>query len=145
MKRHTIVLLLVCGAACSSSPTGPEPVPAGYAGEWVGTTGHGTPISFSVSVEQVTSFRFTFNLSSTCFGTETILGPAPIVMQVPPGPPPFDQPGFVISRVESDFVWGAAAAGAFAQDRRSASGQFQLVHYPGCDQAILGSWSASRR
>jgi len=66
-------------------------------------------------------------------------------MQVPPGPPPFDQPGFVVGKVGDDFVWGIAVGGSFAQDRRSASGQFNLVNYTGCDKVVAGTWSASRR
>jgi hypothetical protein len=65
-----VVWLLACATACSS-PTAPEPVPAGYAGEWVGTTGQGTPVSFSVSGDQVMSFTLSFNFSPTCSGTET--------------------------------------------------------------------------
>ena len=138
------LLLLVCPAACSN-PTGPEPVPAGYAGEWAGTTAQGTPVSFSVSDEQVTSFTLAFNFSSTCSGTETIPGPAPIRMQVPPGPPPFDQPGFAMSKVHGNFEWGVAAAGPFSPDRRSASGEFRLVDYPGCNNVMAGTWTAKRR
>lgn len=135
-------MLFVCPSACSS-PT--EPLPPGYAGEWAGTTAQGTPVSFSVVGDQVTSFTLVFNLSSTCSGTVAIPGPAPIVLQSPPGPPPFDQPGFVISRVEGNFIWGAAAAGAFSPDRRAASGDFQLIDYPGCDKVVVGKWNAKRR
>ena len=138
------VSLLGCLAACSS-PTAPDPVPAGYAGEWAGTTGQGTPVSFSVSGDQVTSFTLSFSLSSSCSGTETILRPAPIVMQVPPGPPPFDQPGFATSKTQGNFEWGVAVAGHFSRDRRSASGEFRLLDYPGCGNVMAGTWSARRR
>jgi hypothetical protein len=135
--------LVVCAAACSN-PT--APVPVGYDGEWVGITAHGTPVSFSVSENQVTSFTLAFNFSPACSGTETIPGPAAIVMRDPPGPPPHDQPGFAMSKTNQGPIieWAVLAAGPFAPDRRSASGQFQLVQYPGCGTLNL-TWSAGRR
>jgi hypothetical protein len=136
------VLLVLCPAACSS-PTRPEPVPAGYAGEWTGTTAQGTPVSLSVDGEQVSSFALAFNFSPACSGSVTLPGPVQIVMQVPPGPPPFDQPGFAMG-LNGNGGWGVAVYGAFSQDRRSVSGQFQLVLYPGCG-TLNGTWSARRR
>jgi hypothetical protein len=138
------VLLLVCPAACSS-PTEPESVPAGYAGELAGTTEHGTPVSFSVSGDQVMSFTLAFNFSSACSGSVTLSEPVQIVMQDPPGPPPFDQPGFGMGKVHGNFEWGVAAYGAFSRDRRSVSGEFRLVDYPGCTNVMAGTWSARRR
>lgn len=123
-------------AACSS-PT--EPAPPGYSGEWAGTTAHGTPVSFSVSGDQVTSFTLAFNFSPTCFGTETIPGPRQSLEQG------FDQPGFAMSKVVGDFEWGVAVAGAFSSDRRSASGESLMMHYPGCSSTLNLKWSARRR
>jgi hypothetical protein len=122
-------LLLVCPAACSS-PTEPDPIPAGYAGEWAGTTGQGTPVSLSVSGDQVTSFILAFNFSSTCSGSVTIPGPVPIRMQVQPGPPPFEQPGFGVGWPQLPSEWGVVVNGHFSPDRRSASGQFTLHDIP---------------
>ena len=136
--------LVACAAACSS-PTEPA-VPEGYEGEWAGTTDHGTAVSLTVAGNQVMSFTLAFNFCPACAGTETIPGPAPIVMQDPPGRPPYDQPGFAISKTNPGptIEWGVAAAGPFAPDRRSASGQFQMVHYPGCGTANL-RWRVDRR
>ncbi len=139
LARWLGVLLLVCPAACSS-PT--EPAPMGYNGEWAGTTAQGTPVTFTVSNDQVSAFTLAFNFSSTCSGTETIPGSVAIVTQVPPGPPPFDQPGFAMGK--NGGSWGIAASGAFSPDRRSASGEFQLVRYPNCGTLNL-RWSAKRR
>lgn len=136
------MLLLVCPAACSS-PT--EPLPPGYAGEWAGTTAQGTPVSFSVDGDDVTSFNLVFRFSATCSGTVTIPGPTPIVMQSPPGPPPFDQPGFAMGHAPANLEWGIALFGAFSRDRRSVSGEFKVVAYPGCDNVMTGTWSARRR
>lgn len=129
--------------ACES-PTAPAPV--GYAGEWTGTTEHGTPIRFSVSAaDEVTSFTVTYNFSATCSGTLTYADLAvPIRKQEPPGPPPFDQPGFAFGRTSDDRVSAAAIAGHFFADRRSASGQFVLVGYVGCEP-VRGTWDARRR
>lgn len=84
-----------------------------------------------------------FNLPPTCSGTETIPGPAKIVLQDPPGKPPFDQPGFVIGKTAVDFAWGISTWGAFSQDRLSVAGEFSMVLYPGC-RTILFKWSAKR-
>jgi hypothetical protein len=138
------VSLLVCPAACSN-PNDPGPVPAGYSGEWSGTTAQGTPVAFSVSADQVTSFTLAFHFSAACSGSVTISGPAPIALQEPPGPPPFDQPGFAMSRTQGNFEWGVAAAGAFSRDRRSATGEFRLLTYPGCGAVMSGTWTAQRR
>jgi hypothetical protein len=121
-------VLLVCLGACSS-PTEPEPVPAGYAGEWSGTTNHGSAVSLSVSGDQVTSFTLTFNFSPTCSGTEVSPAPIPIVVLEPPGPPPFDQPGFATGWPKAPNEWGVAVNGVFSANRRSVSGEFVLVRY----------------
>lgn len=138
------VLMLACPVACSG-PTEPTPVPAGYAGEWAGATGQGTPISFSVSGEEVTALTLAFNFSSTCSGSLTSSDRALIHLQVPPGPPPFDQPGFALGWPQAPSEWGVAVAGHFSPDRRSAAGEFKLVQYPGCDVVMSGTWSARRR
>ena len=58
--------------ACTSPTTAPPPVPAGYVGEWTGTTQQGTPFRFSVSaVDEVTAITLTYNVSATCSGTIT--------------------------------------------------------------------------
>ena len=134
--------------ACAS-PTAPAPVPVpeGYAGEWTGTTQHGTPIRFSVSAaDDVISVTLTYNFSATCSGTLTYTDLAvPIRSLDPPGPPPFDQPGFAFGRTSDDRVTATAINGVFSADRRSASGQFVLVGYSGCGPSVLGTWDARRR
>lgn len=127
--------LFICAAACSS-PT--EPAPAGYAGEWAGTTSHGTVVSFSVSGNDVTSFTVAFNTPPTCSGSETMTGPKQIVTDTR------NKSGFVISKVFGDFEWGVAAAGEFSGDRRSASGQVITTHHPACGTSML-NWTAKRR
>ena len=134
--------------ACESGTApAPVPVPAGYAGEWTGTTQHGTPIRLSVSAaDEVTSITLTYNVSATCSGTLTYTNLAvPIRKQEPPGPPPFDQPGFAFGRMSDDRVSATAINGVFSAERRSASGQFVLVGYNGCGPSVLGTWDARRR
>lgn len=138
------VVLLVCPAACSS-PTQPEPVPVGYAGEWTGLTEQGTPVRFSVSGDAVTSFTLAFNFSSTCSGSVTSPDPMPIRTLDPPNPPHLSQePGFGMGWPKAPSEWGVAVYGVFSPDRRSASGEFLMVRYPGCDIAMGVKWSARR-
>jgi hypothetical protein len=139
----SIGIVISAHNACESA-TAPSPV--GYAGEWTGTTAQGTTVHFNVSAaDEVTSFTLTYNFSAACSGklTHTDLA-ARIHTLVPPGPPPFDQPGFGFSTKSDDGASGTAVAGHFSPDRRSASGQFTLVHYGACD-TVVGTWSARRR
>ena len=138
--------LAICVQVACSNPTAPAPVPAGYAGEWTGTTQQGTPVRFSVSAgDEVTSFTLTYNLSTTCSGTLTYTDLAvPILKLEPPGPPPFDQPGFSFGRTSDDRENGAAINGVFSPDRTSVSGQFVVVGYSACGP-VLERWQARRR
>ena len=149
---ETLRLVIAASIAISApvaceSPTAPTPVPAGYAGEWTGTTQPGTPIHFSVSAAaEVTSITLTYNLSATCSGTLTYTDLAVrIRKQEPPGPPPFDQPGFAFGRLSDDLATATAIGGHFWADRRSASGQFILSRYSGCGDSFIGTWDARRR
>jgi len=147
-RRLVIAASLAISAqvACDS-PTAPTPTPAGYAGEWTGTTQHGTPIRFIVSdANEVTSFTVTYNFSATCSGTLTYTDLAvPIHKLDPPGPPPFDQPGFAFGRMSDDRVTATAINGVFSAERRSVSGQFVLVGYSGCGPSVLATYDARRR
>src|SRR5574340_107058 len=148
MPRRTRTLLISIGlavwvhGACKSA-TAPSPV--GYAGEWNGTTMQGTPVQFDVSRnDEVNSFTLTYNFSNTCSGTLAYRELAlPIHTLDPPGPPPYDQPGFGFST--TDGATGTFLAGHFSRDRRSASGQFSLVRYGACGDVAVGTWSARRR
>ena len=135
-----LVLLISAQIACHN---GLGPTPAGYAGEWIGTTAQETTISFTVSGNAVTSISITYNFSPTCTGALSYTSlAAEIHILDPPGPPPFDQPGFGYST--TDGTQGTLIAGHFSSDRRSASGQFTLVHYGACE-TVVSSWTANRR
>lgn len=147
---ETLRLVIAASIAISvhvacESPT--APVPVGYAGEWTGTTQHGTPIRFSVSAaDEVTSFTVTYNFSVTCSGTLTYTDLAvPVRKLEPPGPPPFDQPGFAFGRMSDDRMSATAINGVFSADRRSASGQLVLVGSSDCGPSVLATWDARRR
>ena len=136
-------LILACAhVACDS---GVSPLPPGYAGDWIGTTSEGTSFRFSVSdADTVTSITLTYNFSAGCSGTLTYMNLALSIHRLePPGPPPFDQPGFGYS--QNNIESGTLIAGHFSQDRRSAEGRFTLVKYSGCADVVAGSWNATRR
>src|SRR5262245_35146029 len=120
-----------------------EPTPAGYAGEWIGTTTQGTPVRFTVAGNAVTSISIAYNFSPACADTLSYTSLAAEIHTLdPPGPPPFDQPGFGYSTTAG--MQGTLIAGHFSPDRRSASGQFTLVHYGACE-TVVSSWTATRR
>lgn len=141
---HFVLIAIMLQCACASPAA---PTPSGYAGHWTGTTEQGTAVSFSVSAaEQVTSMTLAYHFPAICAGTLTYAELAvPIDTQDPPGPPPFDQPGFIISRQADDFSWATAVSGYFSPDRRSVSGKFVLVNYGDCGTAVVGTWNAHRR
>jgi hypothetical protein len=144
--RHLAISIIIVICAHIACDRGMGPSPLGYAGEWTGTTSQGTPIRFSVSAaDTVTSFTLAYNFSADCSGTLTYTQLAlPIHTLNPPGPPPYDQPGFGYSTSSDDAASGTLIAGHFSSDRRSASGQFSLVYYGACG-TVVGRWNATRR
>ena len=135
---------VICVHVGCNNATAPTPLPTGYAGEWTGTTLQGTPVQFTVAADSVTSFILTYNFSADCSGTLTNTNLAvPIRKQDPPGPPPFDQPGFAFGT--NNVTSASAINGHFSPDRRSAAGQFVLVKYGACGPTVLSTWSATRR
>lgn len=137
------VVAICIQVACNRGP-GISPSPIGYVGNWAGETEQGTPIDFSVSTtDTVTSITIVYNFSPVCSGTLAYTDLAlPIHTLDPPGPPPFDQPGF--GYATNDGTKGTLIAGKFSEDRRSASGQFTLVQYGACD-TVVSKWNATRR
>jgi hypothetical protein len=138
------IVIVICAHIACDRGIGPSPL--GYAGEWMGTTSQGTPIRFSVSAaDTVTSFTLAYNFSADCSGTLTYTQLALAIHTLnPPGPPPYDQPGFGYSTSSDDGASGTLIAGHFSPDRRSATGQFSLVYYGACG-TVVGRWNATRR
>jgi hypothetical protein len=137
------VLIAICAPVACGGGGGIAPSPVGYAGEWTGTTSNGPPIRFSVSAaDTVTSITLVYSFSADCSGTLTYTDLAvPIRTSNPPGLPASDQLGFGYSTTNG--VNGTLIAGGFSPDRRSASGQFALVHFGACD-TVVGTWTAQR-
>jgi hypothetical protein len=138
-----VVIAMCVIAACNqsaSSPTTPSTV--GYAGEWSGATSQNQPISFSVSADQqVTSLSvgWAFN-GCSAIGTSSAKS-FPITNPQPPGPPPWDNPGFVYGGQGQDgSVW--AVTGAFTSTQ-TATGNVEVVGVPNCGNTIA-TWNATR-
>src|SRR5215207_6712926 len=92
-----VAAILACThIGCGSADSGVSAVPPGYAGDWTGTSSQGTTFGFSVSeADIVSSITLTYNVSAGCSGTLSYTNLALSVHRLdPPGPPPFDQPGF---------------------------------------------------
>lgn len=141
-----LAAILACASiACGSGGNGVSPIPPGYAGDWIGTTSEGTSFRFIVSeADTVTSITLSYNFFAGCSGTVSYTNLAvPIRRLEPPGPPPFDQPGFGYAK--NDVVSGTLIAGHFSPDRLSAEGRFTLVTYSGCADVVGSSWNATRR
>jgi hypothetical protein len=134
---------MACGRSTPNEPSGSGPLPPGYTGEWTGVTRDHTRIHFVVSEgDVVTSIRLDYQASSECTGRIERDGLAlPVHYLDPPGPPPYDQPGFGYTTNEPD--GGIVIAGHFSEDRRSADGSFALGRYLGC--SMFGNWTATRQ
>lgn len=131
--------ILACGHSMSPSPL---PSATGYTGEWSGTTRQNQAIEFSVSADQqVTSVTVGWNFSGCSeMGTSSAKS-FPITTPQPPGPPPWDNPGFVYGGVTPDgSVW--LVTGAFTSTQ-SATGTVEVVRVPGCGNTIA-NWDATR-
>ena len=145
-----VTALVWCGlmSGCSSS----SPTPLGNAGEWAGTTAHGSPISFTVSQdEKVTLISIGYNFNG-CVGSKTFsnldLGTVPNVSCTPgPCTPPvstyrafsYSEGGLAFSVDPSPSVNG------FFPSPGSASGAASFWNYPGCGTANGVPWTATRR
>ena len=124
--RRLAIVIVIGSCAHIACDGGAAPTLVGYAGEWIGTTPQGTQINFTVSADTVTSITLAYNFSADCSGTLTYTNLAiPIQSLDFPGPPPYEQPGFGYGANEG--TRETYIAGQFSPDRRSASGQFNLV------------------
>jgi hypothetical protein len=143
MARTRLWLVVIAGwtfAGCGhDNVTAPS---TGYAGAWSGTTSQNQPIAFTVSADQrVTSVTVGWSFNG-CAGTGTSSSnPFPIATPQPPGPPPWDNPGFVSGGQPGDkSVW--AVTGAFTSSQ-TATGTAEFVEFPGCGNS-LATWNATR-
>ncbi len=128
-------LLSGCGTA---TPTDPDPVAVGYAGEWSGTTFQGRPISFTVSPEQqVTTISVGYQIDM-CSGVETFSD----VKGVPfaDGLPAFQ---FTAKLADTRPI----AIQGYLMPDASVSGTLLLYGPPSCgrSETVAGPFTARRR
>lgn len=150
MSRLAIAIALCASmSACGTErgPTGPSD--ARYQGQWVGTTAHGTPITFTVSPdEKVTAITVGYSFNG-CSGTQTYpdlsLETIRTVICVP-GPCAPDLSSF------RSFSYSAGSAGGpftlvngIFPSLTRAEGSVGFRDYPGCGSAIGIAWTATRR
>ena len=141
--------LSALAVACQDGPT--TPGPAGYAGQWSGTTSQGRPIAFTISAdEKVTAITVGHNFNG-CVGSETFpnlnLDIAPDVQCIP-GPCPPDITSYrAFNYSSATRTLGAPSTslnGLFLSMTR-AEGLVAFRDFPGCGSAISNPWTATKR
>jgi hypothetical protein len=142
------VLVLASCALSSACQGNPTELPAGYAGQWNGTTSQGS-IAFTVSAdEKVTALTIGYSFNG-CSGTQSFsnlnLDISPNVTCIP-GPCPagvqsFRGFGYASGPIEGPFT---SVNGVFLSTTR-AEGSVGFRDYPGCGSAIGIPWTATRR
>jgi hypothetical protein len=144
--RLSVIAACALVAACRESAA---PTPAGYAGQWSGTTAQGRPISFTIAGEAVTTLTVGHDFNG-CSGSQTFSGLSlSIVPNVicPTGPCP---PSLSSYRA---FGYGSGgpidgpslAVNAVFLSMDRAEGTVNFRGYPGCGNAIGVGWMATRR
>jgi hypothetical protein len=148
VRRAIFLLTAWCAAvsACGrgSAPTTPSPGgTSGYAGQWIGTTSQGRPITITVSqVQKVTAITVEYNFNG-CSGVSTFTD-LDLDIGSPPNPtPPSLGPGFGFGSGPPDGpnytqVYGWFTSGA------AATGSVIFSGYSGCGNSV-GIWNATRR
>ena|SRR5437867_1851879 len=145
--RCLVIALCTLAGACQD-PT--VPTPAGYAGQWSGTTAQGRPIAFTISPDEaVTAITLGHDFNG-CSGLQTFSGLslniAPRIECIP-GP----CPASVLSYRAFGYSSGNPIEGpstnvnaVFLSSAR-AEGTVNFRSFPGCGSAIGVSWAATRR
>jgi hypothetical protein len=148
-RRSVITLCTLCtlAGACGS---GTAPTPAGYEGQWNGTTAQGSPITFTISPDEaVTTITVAHNFSG-CSGSQTFsnlsLSIAPTVICIP-GPCTGSLASFrTFAYMSGDRIEGPSTeVHAVFPSTSSAEGTVNFRSYPGCGSAIGVAWAAARR
>lgn len=136
-------------AACGGSPSSPSPSSLSV-GQWAGTTAHGTPITFTVSSDEIlTTITVGYSFNG-CSGTQTFsnlnvntVGDVTCI----PGP----CSGSIASYRSFAYVSGSIGAGAVTSINglflpgNEAEGLVSFRDFPGCGTAGGVAWSATRR
>jgi hypothetical protein len=146
-----VLAILLCGSAIACGSNGPNgPSGANYRGDWAGTTGHGAPISFTISSdEKVTAITVGYNFNG-CSGSHTFanlnLDIAPDVICIP-GPCPGSLSSFRRFSYSTTGSLGdpiTTVHGVFLTTGR-AEGAAYFRDYPSCGTANAVSWAATKR
>jgi hypothetical protein len=137
------VILSACGNG-ESSPITPSPGgPAGYDGQWSGTTSQGRPITFTVSSDQkVTAIAIGYNFGS-CSRVRTF-SDLNLDIGYPPNPITATAgPSFGYGSGQPEVSAYTQILGTFSSSTR-ATGSMIFGDYPGCGNGI-GFWTAAKR
>jgi hypothetical protein len=137
-------------SACSRTTAAPSPASSSLSvGQWTGTTTQGTPITFTVSSDEIlTKISIAYNFNG-CSGIQTFadlnVPTAPNIICVP-GPCSDTLSGYRAFAYSS----GSAATGSNTSINglflplNQAQGQASFHDYPGCGSAGV-QWTATRR
>lgn len=139
----------VLASGCGDSPTSPSASSLSI-GQWSGTTAQGTPITFTVSSDEVlTSIAVGYNFNG-CSGTQTFSN-----LNVPTAPEVICIPGPCSGTTAAyrafHYLAGSRGTGPttnfnglFLPGSR-AQGLVSFSDYPGCGTAAGVEWTATRR
>jgi hypothetical protein len=137
----SFALLLVTSTTCGSSSTPPAPTPAGYAGQWSGTTSQGRTIAFTVSTAQrVTEISIGYNFNG-CSGTNTFPN-LNLDIGTAPSQPAGASPGFGFGSGAPDSLNYTQVLGTFNSSTAATGSMAFGVTSCGTSGGI---WSATRR
>jgi hypothetical protein len=143
----TFVAVLASG--CGNGPTSPSPSSLSV-GQWSGATAQGTPITFSVSTDEIlTMIAVGYNFNG-CAGTQTFSN-----LNVPTAPDVTCIPGPCSGSIGTyrAFAYSSGSRGTgpntsfnglFLPGGR-AQGLVSFTDYPGCGTAAGVEWTATRR
>jgi hypothetical protein len=149
------IVIAVVVTACGAGPTVPTaPTPSmpssDYAGLWSGTTAQGTPVTFTISTdEKVTTISIAHSFDG-CSESRTFSGlTLPILRDVQCArllctPTASPLPQFVLTRGNVGHEPSIQFVGLFPSTTQ-AEGFINLRDYPGCADALVVRWNATRR
>jgi hypothetical protein len=148
--RSAAVVIVSClqAAACGGSPT--AATPAGYAGQWSGTTMQGRPIAFTIDADEVVTSITLGHDFNGCSGSQTFsnlrLAIAPNVTCIPGPCSPSLQSYRAFSFGSGDRLEGPSTQinGLFPSQTH-AEGAVYFRDFPGCGSALAVGWTATRR
>jgi len=142
-----MIVLCALAGACRN---GTGPTPAGYAGQWSGTTAQGRSIAFTISPDEIVTTITVAHDFNGCSGSQTFsnlsLSIAPKVMCIP-GPCALPVTSFrAFGYTSGNPIEGPSTdVNAVFPSTSSAEGTVNFRSYPGCGNAIGVAWTATKR